>query len=774
MRCLPRALLLMAAAIAFAPSPRAQAPSLHRQYGTFMGWPWVVEDPDPGHPGALIVWITGAGQQIYRYESWTDEWNEDHYFGLAEAPATLHHVFFTDDLSYGYAVGEHGEAYHLPQGYRPSDFGRSQYWRPDLLNLIQYDSFNGRELWESFWYPNEDGSLSGWVVGEGDLLMHTPDRLSQPFEQAPLPPATPGVERHFKCLGLMDPGANGGVFQGAAGSTDGIYYTLDGLDWQRAGITMADPQEPPPHPLWIWDIDFRPGSSGEGFAVAGQTEGSGEGFAFRTDDGGRTWTQVLSCRATPGATCDQEVLGSQFPPACGGPGRLGYENRDVPFATFYGVTALADGTAVAVTYGAGIRRYVPGAPGYFVNESDSIRFSTGPLWGVHSSGESVWITGQFGVVRRSDDGGRTWGDVGNRFAWRPKDVTFANDRDGWVVGQDMRILGTRNGGNAWREQHAIVTGEFSGLYLHSVAACDEGPLTGLSVVAVGGAPMPGIDAQGADTPATIMWTDNAGVSCGWNTLDWSPGTILNAGLLFPQPGETRHVRLNDVDFAGIGSNGAAHYWIAGDKFFPDNAPSQSLVLHSRDGGETWRRVNGVPDTFSARAVYCSSLDVIFLVGTEDQFDPARAYMTTNAQAATPTWTDISPISNSLRPIARLNGVFVRGNDAFAVGREGVVLRFDGTRFRPFRPLYDYQASTGAVHTRRTDKNLYDVTWPPGSPDLFICGEAGLLLKGRFNHWDQINTRTENDLEGMHFDSKNLGWFAGHQGRWGDGAILTYR
>jgi len=67
--------------------------------------------------------------------------------------------------------------------------------------------------------------------------------------------------------------------------------------------------------------------------------------------------------------------------------------------------------------------------------------------------EHVWLTGEFGVILASDDGGRTWRGQTSGVESTLFGIHFADTQNGWAVGLDEVLLHTTDGGVTWQRQH---------------------------------------------------------------------------------------------------------------------------------------------------------------------------------------------------------------------------------------------------------------------------------------------------------------------------------
>lgn len=154
------------------------------------------------------------------------------------------------------------------------------------------------------------------------------------------------------------------------------------------------------------------GQSGLGLAV-----GAGN-RAWRTEDGGRTWTVLPSA--------DQE---------------------------FYDVDLRGDGVALATAVSGRILRLLPGdAEWTEVRPSgDGMIYRLTFIRERTAFGAGVGRTrddGTGGLVVRSDDSGETWTELDVPEQWW-NDVAFGDEQHGWLVGGAGVVMWTDDGGDTW-------------------------------------------------------------------------------------------------------------------------------------------------------------------------------------------------------------------------------------------------------------------------------------------------------------------------------------
>jgi hypothetical protein len=189
-------------------SAAAQAPEPRWQLGGPIVETWV--EPDPAHPGELLVWTAEAGPRIRRLATATDTTVFEPI--VMQKPwdsHVLHHLFVSEDLSYGIAVGSGG------RGYWALDLGAG----PGVWKALAHSPSTAQgNLWESFVDARVVGAPFILVAGEKDTLAWTDSPLGVAWNPALTPPLPPGGSRDFFSLGFVDTDLlPDGVRIGAAG-----------------------------------------------------------------------------------------------------------------------------------------------------------------------------------------------------------------------------------------------------------------------------------------------------------------------------------------------------------------------------------------------------------------------------------------------------------------------------------------------------------------------------------------------------------------------------
>jgi len=67
---------------------------------------------------------------------------------------------------------------------------------------------------------------------------------------------------------------------------------------------------------------------------------------------------------------------------------------------------------------------------------------------------NVWVSGNFGTIAYSNDGGTVWKEQQTKVSTELYDITFLNEKTGWCVGRHGVILKTADGGRTWIKKNS--------------------------------------------------------------------------------------------------------------------------------------------------------------------------------------------------------------------------------------------------------------------------------------------------------------------------------
>ena len=283
------------------------------------------------------------------------------------------------------------------------------------------------------------------------------------------------------------------------------------------------------------------------------------------------------------------------------------------------------------------------------------------LFAVHiGESERGWVVGKYGLILRTGDGGRSWTVQKAGTTRTLTSVSFANDQRGFAVGSGGLILATIDGGLSWNAQSSPTKNHLLSVYAPSQTKA-------YAVGAFG----------------TILSTSNGGAMWRKDRLSWEnliPVLIRQAGYLEPN--------LNAVCFVNpeVG-------WIVGEF---------GLVLHTRDGGQTWTLQRHGRDLPELAAVKFRDERIGFAVGQQGTLIKTRDGGKSWVEMKTGTkglygialsgqggvivgdgvvWKTEDGGSNwaqvrSVPPHLWLGGVALKGKKGAAVGQAGTLLRLD--------------------------------------------------------------------------------------------------
>jgi photosystem II stability/assembly factor-like uncharacterized protein len=330
------------------------------------------------------------------------------------------------------------------------------------------------------------------------------------------------------------------------------------------------------------------------------------GAIVHTDSGGINWTEQLS-----GVTD--------------------------PLAAVYAVDALA---AWAVGYGGNIINTIDGGNSW----SNQIVDEMSTLDGLSSidfvDSSNGWVAGK-GIAHTSD-GGMSW-VIQTSLASNLYDIDFINATRGWAVGDGGQILFTPDGGNNWVSQDSKTSNQLRGVSFSDMTngwTVDEGHIRNTTDG--------GLTWHVQHGPTLMYWRDIQFVN---STTGWAVGwrTIFHTN----DGGITWNEQLyNEFSFAyclfALNSTTA---WVLGET----GNGSNSVILKTTDGGNTWGRQNGsIRDSF--RSIYFTD-SLNGWAGTET----GAMYVTQDGGA---TWSKQSSRSNSIRDIK-----FIDTTTGWSVGGE---------------------------------------------------------------------------------------------------------
>jgi photosystem II stability/assembly factor-like uncharacterized protein len=306
------------------------------------------------------------------------------------------------------------------------------------------------------------------------------------------------------------------------------------------------------------------------------------------------------------------------------------------------------------------------------------------------------VTGSFGFLRHSPNGGQTWEMQNNgEDLVRARDIHFLDRSTGVMVGQPDQIFLSEDGGCTFTRVYPA-SGGF-------------GPKPHVSSVDFGGASV-GV----AVGPAgNVLRTSDAGRT-------WSPFGVTGI--------QTDH------DLREVAHRSGMEYWAVGKQ------GARAVIMVTTDDGASWTEMAGFPSPsgITLEAITFSTLDRAFVVG--HQGGAPRAYLVSGGGTLI---TNVSPPADPAgAPRALLDvaaGIVQGRRVVYAAGESGTLLVWVGQngRFEGVTTVYEFNPVTGTVSLQ---DEVHDFT------TVGVAPQAGFVYAGTNN---QNHSGVEEDTSTLH-------------------------
>lgn len=315
--------------------------------------------------------------------------------------------------------------------------------------------------------------------------------------------------------------------------------------------------------------------------------------------------------------------------------------------------------------------------------------------------DDIWLTGEFGILRRFDSTGNQWIDQGTLDYQRLGSGAFLDEDVGCVIGTGNQIRRTTDGGQTWTSVWPTSTPPNQG---HFGLSLDLGA-NGYGV------------ASGTDGFVAI--TTNSGAT-------WTPVTSNDLPSGWPA-----------TTFAAHMAPGTSTAYIGG----PAGRVARADLAAST---VTWTEVTIGTMTTDGEAVRDFAFidaNTGYAVGTG-----ARAYKTTNGGN---TWRRLEFVGTP--PIFNFNAVATwgDGSKAIVVGDQGLVYQLTTDKLE----AVNLGASAVTLH-------LNDVVALDGGAEFMIVGDLGIALRHDGSTWTQPKTFTNSNLVSASFYASDEGFVFG--------------
>jgi photosystem II stability/assembly factor-like uncharacterized protein len=780
-RSLPRvvwvAVLLVEWLVVVGAAAAPQAPE-HR-WGGYVFDPFVRETTS----GTFEAWTAEDGGRIRYRNPANGVWSFQ--TTPPEVKDTLHRIHFLPlgpNQQYGWAVGNNGWVLKTTNG------GVTWSVSAQILALTApgYD-----ELYDvHFLNP-----LDGWAIGKKREVLYSGDGGTTWTSVAMLKenglPWSPGHTDEGYSLDIVerpstatDPGGRLGL---AVIQPGHVFRSTDPMlqVWQRVFYLRDLIGNPGNYPCIAltgceasfttdfepWDVEISRHPT-QRLALLAGGRGVQCGLVLSSIDDGVTWCKEYHECTCSGPGCNATCSSSPGynPPA--------NTYRLQSFKTLYGLAIQSsDNSAIAVGYN-GQQLVRDPATGVWLDRSvfttlvptplGSVKFPLlgAALAGPNATGQTIAIaTGMGGLLRESTDGGHTYSPGLRPTAQGPapivgephriKDVYFANEFEGWHVGQHSRIARSTDGGFTWNDQAPQPSVQQP--TLHAISIDPNGSIG----VAVGD---PFLPSGSTTTEPKIRRTASGG-------FPWVENITITG-----DPNFIDGKRLNEVEWSGLTATGD-NFWAVGQA---------GLVLHSTDGGAQWNLspptstlVDSEPfafiELFNIEGVSFKDPTTGLLVGRRPIPSPSgpesgAAYQYREVNGVV-SWSTIPLDPNVV--VRKLTDVDIAGTVAWAVGEkdvggvlEGVVLTsvFAGGTFGAFTEV---APPSGGFQLCRAGEDLTaqilnEVEVSPGGT-VWVAGMCGRAWKRPSGTWIEVKSQMDAHVGGMSFvptASVDVGYLAG--------------
>jgi photosystem II stability/assembly factor-like uncharacterized protein len=272
-----------------------------------------------------------------------------------------------------------------------------------------------------------------------------------------------------------------------------------------------------------------------------------------------------------------------------------------------------------------------------------------------------WVGGDAGFLAYTDDGGANWIERRLGISHAINDVYFVSKDSGFVLAGNS-IFETSDGGHSWRNAHSFAASDFGGATpeLYSlrfngkkrgwvVGSASRGDIVVNSILAItrdGGVTWQVLHAP---TDQELIHIDFVDDKRGW--IVGAGGAILHtedAGETWAkQPSETK-ATLYHVDFRNEKQG-----WVVGER---------GTILRTEDSGRSWTKVESPSQ---------ATLLSIQFINEDDGWIVGRGGAILRSGNRGRTWVDQESGTKQ-----NLYALFVDKKDAWAVGSDGLVLKYE--------------------------------------------------------------------------------------------------
>jgi photosystem II stability/assembly factor-like uncharacterized protein len=344
-----------------------------------------------------------------------------------------------------------------------------------------------------------------------------------------------------------------------------------------------------------------------------------------------------------------------------------------------------------------------------------------------------WISGQYGVILHTDDGGKNWRERASFTEANLNKIYFVNTNVGIAVGDEGTMLITVDGGKRWIKHNSGVTEDLYDIYVSSdslIAVGERGVVVKYTIpevtIEIPQKPFVAEELLPSSAPIEILWT-------------------------VVQQGDSN---ANFTDICFIDSEQG---WIVG---------TNGTILHTDDGGITWSQQNSGTN---------KTLIGIHFIAPELGWMMAQDATLFSTSDGGETWVEsrhLKPRQKSfdeeMNPIEvdyKLQAVhFAQSSEGWAVGDYGAILHnVDGGPIWTEQPINSTPDLRGVYFLAATSRQLESSGYQTRYG--WMVGKWGTIWHtingGRY--WSHRPSNTCYDLEAVYFVDSQQGWAVGKYG-----------
>lgn len=305
------------------------------------------------------------------------------------------------------------------------------------------------------------------------------------------------------------------------------------------------------------------------------------------------------------------------------------------------------------------------------------------------TGTTGWITGHYGTIIKTLDGGQTWFNQYSLQTFEILDFSAPNTTTAYFIAADNQLYSSGNGGNSWTKKYKFIGSNVTAISFinnsegwaaqgNSITHTSDGGITWNVQTVISGETFTSVkianngEGFAITSVGTIATCINSGQT--WSTTTTYAGTY------------------NASDLMASGTTGLA--------------VTNSILYKSSDNGVSWTDVVTTPAAFST-----GNVTAINILTANDFYASLDNGVVVYSHDGGSTWlSDNSFAGNSL------NGIIAnQTNEAIAFGNDGIIIKTS-----------DNGTTWNRIGSLLANEHLYGIT--NSANDVYTVGDLGTILK----------------------------------------------